>query len=224
MIGPGLTQFILALSILLLISFFLERLWLKIFSGRKYQFLIFLGVFVHEISHALGCLITGAKIHEIGLFSARGSYVKHSQPKIKIIGNFIISFAPIIGGIVFIWLSAQVMNFSFPLFVLETPSLMAIIQGLFLFITNNWRNWTFWFFIYIVISVVISLPPSKQDLKNSYLSVLAILLIMFLIEHFEILALTALFSQTINIIITSAFLGIIAILFSLPVYFIKKLF
>ena len=121
MIPLGLVQFIFVLTGLLLVSFLLERLWLRIFSGRKYQLLIFLGVLVHEISHALGCLITGAKVHEIGLFSARGSYVKHSQPKIKVIGNFIISFAPIVGGIAFIWFISEVLNFSCLLYTSPSP-------------------------------------------------------------------------------------------------------
>ncbi len=228
MIGEPLVQFLLWLVLLMLVSFLLGMTWSRIFSGKKYQLLVFPGVLVHEFSHALGCLISGAKIDEISLFSSKGSYVRHGKPRIPLIGSFIISFSPIAGGIAFLWAVSRPFGLSVSGLHLGTSSLIEglinTVKNLIVFTMGNWDNWMFWIFIYIAISVVICLVPSKQDFKNSSLSALIVLIALFLISYFDIFggvdALLIYLSETLA---AGFFLGALAVVFSIPVFLIKKL-
>lgn len=221
MIERALIQFIFWLAFLLLVSFLLERIWASIFSGRNYQLLVFPGVLVHEFSHALGCLVSGAKIIEISLFSSKGSYVKHEKPRVPLLGSFIISFAPIAGGIAFLWGIAGLLNFILPL--LESSSLFERVRGLVHFTVANWDRWMFWLFVYITISVVICLVPSRQDLKNSAVSTFVILLGAFLVSYLGVFDLEPFLSYISGILAVGAFFGLFALAFSAPAYLLKKL-
>lgn len=218
MIEGGLIQFILWLSLLLLVSFLLERTWFTVL-GRNYQLLLFPGVLVHEFSHALGCLISGAKIDEISLFSSKGSYVKHGKPRVPLLGSFVISFAPIAGGIAFLWGLTKLLNFTLPSFEISLGGL----RELFHFMTANWEVWTFWLFIYLTISVIICLVPSKQDLKNSAVATFIILLVIFLVSYFGLINLELFFLSFSGVLAIGAFFGFFVFVFSVPIYLIKKL-
>ena len=63
------------LIILFLVSFVLNNLWRKIFLGKKYRIFLAPGVIVHELSHAVACRLTGAKIKEINFFLWDGGLV-----------------------------------------------------------------------------------------------------------------------------------------------------
>lgn len=221
MINGALAQFILWLFLLLLVSLLLKRIWSGIFSGRNYQLLVFPGVLVHEFSHALGCLISGAKIDEISFFSSKGSYVKHGKSRVPLLGSFIISFAPIAGGIAFLWGMVGLLGFVLPPF--ESSSLFEGIKGLVHFTVANWDGWIFWFFVYMMISVVICLVPSKQDLKNSAVSAFIIIAIAFLVSYLGVINLDPFLFYISRILATGAFFGFLALVFSIPVYLIKNL-
>lgn len=84
----------------------------KEFGGKSIYLSAWIGTPIHEISHALLCIIFGHKINEIALFkpqqSSSGShgvvlgYVTHSYNRnnlIHEIGNFFIGIAPLFGGV-----------------------------------------------------------------------------------------------------------------------------
>ena len=48
-----------------------------------------------RVSHIIGCLITGAKIKKVVLLSKEGGMVSYAQPALPVIGNVIISTAPL---------------------------------------------------------------------------------------------------------------------------------
>src|SRR5271157_5873864 len=55
------------------------------------------GVIVHECTHIVGCLIMGARIHNVVLFSETGGSVSYSKPVIPYFGDVVISMAPLFG-------------------------------------------------------------------------------------------------------------------------------
>ncbi len=128
---------ILWISILMWGSKYIEWLWVTALGFMPFRLFVAPGIIVHEYSHALACLITGTKIHEIRLFKREGGHVKHDNPAPTILGvpwlgrgleapsgagkfvryrffsQFLISFAPVFGCLACIWLLGYVANFLF---------------------------------------------------------------------------------------------------------------
>ncbi len=218
------------ITILVLTSFVLTSLWTKIFSGKTFQILMFPGIIIHELSHVLGCFLTGSKIEEVKFFSSKGGYVRHRKPKIPVIGMPIIGMFPVIGGIAFLFLLLNIFDFNFPETILFSGSLykdfIELIRSSLFFITNHWGSWKFWLFLYLTVSVLICLIPSRQDLKNSLVGLIAIAVVLSLLINFN------LFIEQVDIfineylttsLIVGVFFGIIALIITVPIYLIKKL-
>ncbi len=221
MVEGEIIRLIIWLAALMSVSFTLERVWSGIFSGRGYQLLLFPGVVIHEFSHALGCLLSGAKVDEISLFSSKGSYVKHGKPKLPLIGSFVISFAPIAGGIAALWVAAKPLGLVLPR--VEVSFSFDAVRELVLFATGNWESWSFWLFVYLVVSIVICLVPSKQDLKNSTLSALFVLVAVILVNRFGPIDLNPILSTASGVLAIGVFFGLMALVLSLPVLLVKRL-
>ncbi len=68
------------------------------------------GIIVHELSHAVFCLLFGVKIYKINLLSYNkvAGYVVHAEPT-RFLPSFFISFGPlIINSSLAVWLFSQV--------------------------------------------------------------------------------------------------------------------
>ena len=100
---PFITFFIWMI-LLILLSFFVDYLLARIFSKGAHRFFVFLGVIVHEYSHAFGCLITRTKIKEIKLFEESGGHVTHEKRNPFV--TAIIGMMPLFGCSLFILLLA----------------------------------------------------------------------------------------------------------------------
>ncbi len=215
---------------LITISFFLNYFWNRFFPQKIKQLIVFPGIIVHEISHALGCLIMGAKIKEVALFSSKGSYVSHSKPLIPVIGKFIISFSPIAGSIACLALFFHIFEFNFPEIDLSLSPIylgfLNVFRESIVFVINNYQKWEFWVFCYLIVSLVISLSPSKQDFKNSFSSSLFIVLILTVLLYFGIFfdpINSFLKDPIIKILGVGVFFGFSAMIITLPIYLLKKL-
>src|SRR5271157_874302 len=80
----------------MLISLILDHLWAQVLPMRFIYYIIRApGVIVHECSHIIGCVVTGAAITNVVFFSKEGGSVTYMRPKIPVIGNVIISSAPL---------------------------------------------------------------------------------------------------------------------------------
>ena len=164
--------------VVVFISLALDFLWVRCIPGRFfYYFLRAPGVVVHECAHVLGCLITGAKIRKVVLFSKNGGSVTHSPPLIPVIGDVVISTAPLFCIPLILswctWLFSTYLGCIFPALPLtiDSPDTVILTGGAILgTITQNlvvrFNAW-FLLYLYLVLSLILSAAPSIQDMKNA---------------------------------------------------------
>ena len=133
----------------------------KIFGIQGYIYLTAPGVMIHEIGHAVFCLIFRHKIVEMKLFSPEEDgtlgYVNHSyNPKsfYQRIGNFFIGTGPI-------WFGITILCFVSWLLL---PSEMEV--GNF-FSTNFWGRWQSYIWLYFVLTIASHITLSPPDLAGS---------------------------------------------------------
>lgn len=136
------------------------------------------GTLVHECSHALVCLLTGARIQKFKVFS-REPQVVHGPSKIPFIGGPLISIAPLFGGLLFLWLMNHYLlggAFSFG----QMGSLVAswaapgadwlrpITNALSLLAQLRPFEWQSWLMVFLALNMGAMLGPSIQDLRNMW--------------------------------------------------------
>lgn len=144
--NPG----ILLLGLLLLtlaLSYFSNYFLSRIFLGQTYRYLVAPGVVVHEYSHAVACVLAGAKIRQIKVFEPTGGQVVHEEPRLPF-GQGLISVAPIFGAAVTVYLLAQLLV---PTFLRDGE--LAI------------SSWQFYLFVYLGATIAATMAPSTTDLK-----------------------------------------------------------
>jgi len=165
---------------LILISQALDFLWAGCIPIRLFYHILRLpGVVVHECAHVAGCLLTGAKIRNVVLFSREGGSVTYSSPVIPVIGNVVISTAPLFGIPLVLtlctWLFSAYLGCSFPVLPLTIDSFggLVLLGGGILgtFTRNLVVEFNPWFllYLYLVLSLILSAAPSLQDMKNAAL-------------------------------------------------------
>ncbi|MCX6809514.1 MAG: M50 family metallopeptidase [Candidatus Berkelbacteria bacterium] len=124
-----------------------------------YYFLLFPGVIIHELSHVVGCILTGARIKDIQLFSKTGGFVVHEKPFLPYIGNFIISLLPLLAGAAISYFILKSQFFGFDLREINGQKIV---------------------YFYLLITILLTMFPSYQDIKNAgtvyFLLILTILI------------------------------------------------
>lgn len=80
-----------------LLSYVIELLWSDVTSRRAFRIAMAPGVIVREGSRAAVCLLTGAKVTRVRLFAKSGAAVKHTKPRLPLLGRAAIALAPVIG-------------------------------------------------------------------------------------------------------------------------------
>lgn len=188
---PALTSFLnlVAGTTLLIVSCYLLReFWLRAVPARVLAYLAAPGIALHELSHALGCVLTGAKVHKVTLFREDGSgEVRHSPPKLKYAGEVIISLAPLAGCTAAFWLLGWAlrgsMNFYYVTARGVTPDTFSYVGQLFGLVFDDvmlaltsavWSDWRTYVFLYFSMCISIAMAPSRQDLKNCAVGLLVV--------------------------------------------------
>ncbi|OPX63482.1 MAG: hypothetical protein A4E34_00902 [Methanoregula sp. PtaU1.Bin006] len=160
------------------ISHFLDRIWASAVPFHAvYLFIRAPGVILHECAHILGCFLTGARIRNIVLFSQDGGSVTYSRPAIPFLGDVIISTAPLfvipLALSVMTWFFAEYAGCVFPVFpvTLTSQATFMDLGGAIstLFFDNLVSRFNGWFliYLYLTVSLVLSVAPSTQDMKNA---------------------------------------------------------
>jgi hypothetical protein len=184
--------FFIWMAILIIFSFFVDYLLARIFSRGAHRFFVFLGVIVHEYSHALGCLITGTKIKEIKLFEESGGHVTHAKRNPFI--TAIIAMMPLFGCSAFLLFLAFLFEYAGVTFHSTDISLASgnfinsfgniiVAAGLTFYeniIKLDVSTIFFIIFLYFVGSVAATIAPSGTDLKNAFIGLVIIAIMGFL--------------------------------------------
>jgi hypothetical protein len=174
----GYLIFLLVAATVTVASYALDRLYAEILPARfLYEAIRIPGIALHELAHVAGCLVTGAKIRAIVLFSKDGGSVTYSGPKVPVLGTVVISTAPLVLLPLLLslltWVFSSFLGCSLGITIPETGSgdapfqLAAAITGL--FYENLVARFNGWFlvYLYLCVSIILSLAPSRQDFANA---------------------------------------------------------
>ncbi len=216
------------------LSFILDHIWAK--SLRQLWLYLFIsapGIAIHECAHIIGCLITGAKIKKVVLLSKEGGMVSYGAPAIPVLGNVIISSAPlfilplVLAGVT--WFFGTYTGCTYPSLMLVPDTsvsvyslIPAIGQTLYYNLIADFNGW-FILYLYLVISLTLSFSPSARDLKNAFIGILLLSCVCICIIFVNIPTITSVFLAVIDLLGTGLVIGLmfelIALFVSLPVIF-----
>ncbi|MFA4996215.1 MAG: M50 family metallopeptidase [Patescibacteria group bacterium] len=220
-------KLILLISAILLLSFVTNYLLSRSIFGRGYRIFVAPGVIVHEFSHALMCLVTGAKISKMSLFDKEGGKVEHTSPKIPIIGQIVISLAPIFFGAVVIYFLSRrlgINSVDFATIHLTKEGIAELFKSV--FSNLNFRIASTWIILYLVLSITATLTPSFQDLRNIVASLGFIGIIIFLVYRFSAFRFNFNLlapDQIVVLLSTVSLLLILGLILSIILYITSKL-
>ena len=169
-------------AVVVAISYTLDLIWAATIPFRTlYYVLRAPGVILHECAHIAGCLLTGARIKNVVFFSRDGGSVTYTRPLLPYLGDVIISTAPlfviplILSGVT--WVFSTHLGCIFPVFpptVASFDALLLLIDGIVETFQNNlltqFNGW-FLLYLYLTISLVLSVSPSSQDIKNAAIGI-----------------------------------------------------
>lgn len=232
--SPAMVAFIVIIFtglVVMGLSRLLDHIWARVLRLPWLYFIVSApGVVVHECAHIIGCLVTGAKIKKVVLLSKEGGVVSYTQPAIPVLGNVIISTAPlfflplVLAALTWVFGTYAGCTFFSAIPALDSYasvySLVVMIgrtlyQNLFVAF-NGW----FLLYLYLVTSLVLSFSPSTQDLKNAVVGILILIIAGFCILATGIPTVNGIFFTVINLFGTGLAIGfafeIVALLVSLP--------
>ncbi len=186
----------IAIAMSAISRFIYKHLWQE-YGSKGVSVLIYataIGTVIHELSHALFCIIFNHKVTGISLFHPTGDgtlgYVEHEYDKnnrYQSAGNFFIGIAPIIAAGAATYLLAMwlVPNLILPnIQAHNIGSILQIVAQIYhnLFIAGNLTNWHFWLFIILVFAISGHATLSGADMKGAASGIIALILLVFLIN------------------------------------------
>ncbi len=209
------------------------------FGSKGVYFVAWLGTPIHELGHALFCIIFLHRIVDIKFFkpdpvTGTLGYVSHTWSKTNpwaVLGNFFIGIGPVILGcaVLFATFYFLIPNSSqvWDSIIFEVggigesqsmgsywaafqSSSLALVK--IIFTLSNLASWQFWVFIYLSICVASNIRLSLSDIKGSLSGLGCIVLIFLLIN---ILGLITGFGSEKFLPLTASSLGVVYSLFIL---------
>jgi hypothetical protein len=171
--------------------------------------------------------MTGARIQKVVLLSAEGGSVTYTRPLLPYIGDVIISSAPLFFIPLFLsavtWFFAAYLGCFFPAFppsIDSAAAFIALIGGIASTFSENllvrFNPW-FLLYLYLTISLVLSLAPSAQDLRNAAVGIVLLTLAGIMIVWSNIPPVVAVLEAGIRILEFGFTLGLVFGLFALAV-------
>ena len=153
---------IILITVLGYISNWLNGLYLNF---RTTRWLYSVGSIIHELSHALLCILTGARITEFQILTKQ-PHVSHTKSRLPLIGQPLISLAPIAGGLLSVYLiNNRLLNNYFT--IVAPDNINEIVTIILSFLAQiNLLHWQSWIMILFFINIGSMIGPSTRDLKN----------------------------------------------------------
>ena len=194
-LGACLEQILYLLGPLFLIGFalhfvseFRSRAFAASIGSKAELFLTgWIGIPVHEMGHAVFCIIFRHKITEAKFFSPEEDgtmgYVRHEyNPKstYQKIGNFFIGIAPMLFGTLVIYVLFRILLFQSQ----ELNGSGEFLKNFLYSLTNDgsFGSWRFWVFIYLSFGIASHMKLSTQDFKGAIGGLITLLCLIFLIN------------------------------------------
>ena len=166
----------------------------------------YIGTPIHELSHALMCLLFGHTIQKISLFgdskkSKTLGYVEHTYYRSNLyhqIGNFFIGISPILagGGVILLLvrfltpslfgaLYGETMAIGQSISGFDGSTILSLFDSLFniLIALFSWKmltNWRWWICMVLVFSIAIHMEISRSDIRSG-LKGLGVISVLFLV-------------------------------------------
>lgn len=202
-------------------SYLINWLLVRSIIRRYYRFFVAPGVIIHELSHAVGCLVTRSPIVEINFWKPSGGHVKHLQPVDplrRLINDPIIALAPIWGAFACLaaisWLLLpDLSRLSYFLDISVSKNMLTFLDPL---------RWQTWLWLYLATSIVATMAPSKTDMRYAILSLGFLgsgLLLLSFIPGFPSLLTTALQNLKPFVLFSFGIIGlavVVAFILALP--------
>jgi hypothetical protein len=217
------TLFILALFlplVLQLVVLYLVSRGLWRFSGRYFgrgiwALLAFVGVPIHELSHAAAFLLTGAGVQRLVLFAPRGLSEYGGATGVTIparqptfISRLVASIAPFFGCSLAAWLVLRLLLPGFTAADVTTPvpigspetagpgqvigQILGAYPGILIgaFARLQWTRWQTYLALYLGASLGMGAAPSREDFRHFFPALLGLLVVLL-----PVFALIQLFSD-----------------------------
>ncbi|MBU0612502.1 hypothetical protein KKB10_00645 [Patescibacteria group bacterium] len=224
------TAFLAWFVLLIVFSFVLDFLWSRIFPRHGYRWFITSGIIIHELSHAVACILVRARVTRIRFFAPHGGEVEHGPPKIPIIGRPIIGLAPIFGCSLSLWGLFVLFGYhdalpSIDFSTVFIQNIDALYQSALDFFRTYYSDWTFWLFLYLATSIAASIAPSTVDIKNAIWGIIFLVILGGALIYFNIgkegleIFINKYFGRVISL---GALMEFFALIVTIPVYFLKK--
>jgi len=192
----------IGLIIIIFLSFSVQGLWLKYINNKIIKGFLLPGSIVHELSHALLCLITGTTIKELNLFRPDDAGIKYDKPKIPLLFDFIISAAPIFGCAFLIFFISKILSSPIHIdntFLEEIHFSFNGIFNLVRYLLDSVRITFYAFkdqfyikeirhiiFLFAIIVFTVSMSPHQQDIKHLFLGFAILSVVFFFLDKFGI--------------------------------------
>ncbi len=159
------------------------------FLNYKINYLLYyFGAFIHESSHTILCLLTGARVSEYKVF-VRQPHVSYSNSRLPLVGNLLISIAPIFGGLAVLFfvnkyfLANQYIMPQFSNWQFFLNDFLKFIKQINI---TEWKNIVI---VFLFLNIGAMIAPSWRDLKNVWFLIILLIFIPWpLFTHLGLLA------------------------------------
>lgn len=150
---------------LISISFVAHMSLVRLLPYWCYRSILFPGIILHELSHALVSVLVGVRVEKIRFWGGTGGEVTHQ--KTNPVFQFLISLAPVVAGIAVIAIICQFLNLKPIELKLTGESFQGLISQILVSFQALDLNLANLLFLYLLVSIALTLVPSPEDLKAS---------------------------------------------------------